>query len=179
MRIDFRNRNPTVDLTGQRFGKLVVIRKGGTAGRVYWHCRCDCGEPALVSKDTLIKDARKVPHACPKCVAEFVAERRKPKKATGKRCDHGFTIETIECPYGCSLADRIEPRPRDNVLGPSVPVCATCDLPGHVSKLCPTTKVGKRRLAESAEACRFPGRMTPPQLDESISAGRDEEAVRP
>jgi len=34
-----------IDLTGQRFGRLVVLyeseeRKGG---RVTWHCRCDCG----------------------------------------------------------------------------------------------------------------------------------------
>jgi hypothetical protein len=31
----------------------------------------------------------------------------------------------------------------------SVSICAVCDRLGHVSKLCPDTKVGNRRLAES------------------------------
>ena len=77
MRLDLKNRNPTVDLTGQRFGKLEVIRKGGTAGRVYWHCRCDCGELALVAKETLLCKNRKTPPACPKCIAAAVSELRR------------------------------------------------------------------------------------------------------
>lgn len=34
-----------LDLSGQRFGKLVVIREAGRAtdGRVRWLCKCDCG----------------------------------------------------------------------------------------------------------------------------------------
>jgi hypothetical protein len=36
-----------VDLTGRRFGRLVVTGRAGSAGRVTkkatWHCRCDCG----------------------------------------------------------------------------------------------------------------------------------------
>lgn len=33
------------DLTGQRFGKLTVMRQGekSNSGRVTWICRCDCG----------------------------------------------------------------------------------------------------------------------------------------
>jgi carbon monoxide dehydrogenase subunit G len=77
MRLDFRNRNPTVDLSGQRFGKLEVIRKGGTAGRVYWHCRCDCGAMALVAKETLLSTSRRTQHACPDCVAAQLAEARR------------------------------------------------------------------------------------------------------
>lgn len=157
MRLDLKNRNPTVDLTGQRFGKLEVIRKGGTAGRVYWHCRCDCGEMALVAKETLIKGERRVPHGCPKCVAAAVAELRKPTRGRAERCEHGFMTATIPCPMRCGLAGpkrapKLEQRPQDNVLGPSVPVCATCDKLGHVSKLCPSTEVGKRRLAERGAA---------------------------
>jgi len=34
----------SVDLTGQRFGKLVVThRVGSKNGRALWHCECDCG----------------------------------------------------------------------------------------------------------------------------------------
>lgn len=36
----------TKDLTGQRFGKLVVVRsisERGRRGDVVWECQCDCG----------------------------------------------------------------------------------------------------------------------------------------
>lgn len=34
-----------IDLTGQRFGTLVVIRAGPSTkrGAARWHCKCDCG----------------------------------------------------------------------------------------------------------------------------------------
>jgi hypothetical protein len=34
-----------IDITGQRFGRLVVIEDAGRTkvGRVIWFCRCDCG----------------------------------------------------------------------------------------------------------------------------------------
>lgn len=39
-----------VDLTGQRFGSLVVIGRHGTADgtRATWRCRCDCGGESVV-----------------------------------------------------------------------------------------------------------------------------------
>lgn len=45
------------DLTGMRFGKLVVIEptqlRSGTA--VVWRCKCDCGNEAWVSVSSLVK----------------------------------------------------------------------------------------------------------------------------
>ena len=33
-----------IDLTGQRFGKLIVLKKADRKGKnSYWICRCDCG----------------------------------------------------------------------------------------------------------------------------------------
>lgn len=39
-----------VDLTGQKFGKLTVIKRYGSSntGNVTWLCRCDCGNEAIV-----------------------------------------------------------------------------------------------------------------------------------
>ena len=39
-----------VDLTGKRFGKLVVVRRGenNNRGEARWVCRCDCGKELLV-----------------------------------------------------------------------------------------------------------------------------------
>ncbi len=46
------------DLTGQRFGKLVVLcptDKRADSGSVVWRCRCDCGNLAEVSARRLIR----------------------------------------------------------------------------------------------------------------------------
>lgn len=32
-----------IDLTGQRFGRLVVIDRADRVGKTYWRCVCDCG----------------------------------------------------------------------------------------------------------------------------------------
>ena len=43
-----------VDLTGRRFGRLVVTAFGGKRrGRCYWVCACDCGEATHVQSDDL------------------------------------------------------------------------------------------------------------------------------
>lgn len=40
----------TIDLTGQRFGRLVAVeRSGSQCGNATWLCRCDCGGQAVVS----------------------------------------------------------------------------------------------------------------------------------
>lgn len=44
------------DLTGQRFGKLVVLSKTEqrSFGSVVWNCICDCGKGCMVSNASLI-----------------------------------------------------------------------------------------------------------------------------
>jgi len=45
---------PRLDLTGLRFGRLVVLSDAGTvAGRSTWLCRCDCGGEKVVSSNSL------------------------------------------------------------------------------------------------------------------------------
>lgn len=44
-----------IDLTGKRFGRLVVLEKGKTTKvkngtRIYWKCKCECGE--IIEKRT-------------------------------------------------------------------------------------------------------------------------------
>ena len=37
-----------LDLTGQRFGKLLVLGPAANIGtRTAWHCRCDCGQETV------------------------------------------------------------------------------------------------------------------------------------
>lgn len=48
-------KNQGYDITGQRFGRLVVLGKGESkgAGRTSWNCRCDCGNEKTVRGDAL------------------------------------------------------------------------------------------------------------------------------
>ena len=41
---------PRIDLTGQRFGRLVAIEPAGSGhnGGVVWRCQCDCGQVCQV-----------------------------------------------------------------------------------------------------------------------------------
>lgn len=42
-----------LELTGERFGRLTVICRGGGFRRTAWQCRCDCGEITFVTTDRL------------------------------------------------------------------------------------------------------------------------------
>ena len=46
-----------MDLTGQRFERLTVLKRGenGHRGKVYWLCQCDCGSEIAVRGDHLRK----------------------------------------------------------------------------------------------------------------------------
>ena len=45
---------PRIDLTGQRFGKLLVIgEKGRINEQVAWECQCDCGNTTVVRSSDL------------------------------------------------------------------------------------------------------------------------------
>lgn len=43
-----------IDLTGQRFGRLLVLRRVGSKGKSpTWYCKCDCGNEKIVSTSGL------------------------------------------------------------------------------------------------------------------------------
>lgn len=48
--------NNTIDLIGQKFGKLTVIERiiGGNNSRGKWVCQCECGGIAITTSDKLI-----------------------------------------------------------------------------------------------------------------------------
>ena len=41
------------DLTGQRFGRLVVLSRDTTKKGVYWNCQCDCGNIKSIRSNSL------------------------------------------------------------------------------------------------------------------------------
>jgi|GEM_PF-6515604 len=48
-------KNQGYDISGQRFGKLVVLGKGESKGpgRTTWNCKCDCGNEKTIRGDAL------------------------------------------------------------------------------------------------------------------------------
>lgn len=66
------------DLTGQRFGRLTVLREGnrildggyGVAHKARWICRCDCGNETVVIGENLRQ-------GCTRSCACLAAEKRR------------------------------------------------------------------------------------------------------
>jgi hypothetical protein len=67
---------PLIDLTGQRFGRLVVLERDGTRSRrTTWLCQCECGNTHVTTTSYLRSDA---PHSCG-CLVKEKRERAKWK----------------------------------------------------------------------------------------------------
>lgn len=49
-----------LDLTGQRFGRLVVVSRGSNSsdGKARWNCRCDCGNMATNVLSSSLRQGR-------------------------------------------------------------------------------------------------------------------------
>lgn len=56
-----------IDLTGQRFGRLIVIERAESrSNQTYWKCRCDCGNEKVVDSYNLRKGLVKSCGCCAK-----------------------------------------------------------------------------------------------------------------
>ncbi|WJQ12788.1 hypothetical protein QT238_11410 [Geobacillus stearothermophilus] len=75
------------DLTGQRFGQLLVIDYAGldtSRKRALWKCRCDCGNEVVVRKDSLKRGATK---SCG-CLNRIIQQQFKEKATTHGLSSH-------------------------------------------------------------------------------------------
>ncbi len=76
---------PFIDLTGQRFGRLLVLRRAPNPARkiTAWFCLCDCGNQIAVRSGNLTSKQRRVPSCgCRKVeltIAMNNARRGQPK----------------------------------------------------------------------------------------------------
>ena len=85
-----------IDLTGQRFGRLVAIRENGertSAKEVFWECKCDCGEISVVSRSHLRSGNTK---SCG-CLNKELAYKRMKTKS--------YHVKTIEAKKGKILVE--------------------------------------------------------------------------
>jgi hypothetical protein len=93
------------DITGQRFGRLVVLRVTGERLRrgVLWRCACDCGNTCKVSSGDLKSGNVK---SCGCLAREYRAEwaRSQKKDLTGRRFGQLVVLrDSGERPYGSVL----------------------------------------------------------------------------
>lgn len=82
-----------IDLTGNRFGRLVVQARANNAGHhLRWHCLCDCGKSKTVNSSHL-----KTGHttSCGCAAAETIAKRNKENATHGmwKTAEFGIWVE--------------------------------------------------------------------------------------
>lgn len=81
-------RHKIKDITGKRFGRLVVLRKDDAktlAGKVYWLCRCDCGMVVSVLSASLTTGATKSCGCLQKEAAAKTGERTATHRKTKTR----------------------------------------------------------------------------------------------
>lgn len=92
------------DLTGRRFGKLVVIERvcRDNSRRALWKCKCDCGKEKIIRGDS-IRDGRTKSCGC--LYANDLSGRRfgrlvvTSKSRTSRR--KNYTVKQWECKCDC------------------------------------------------------------------------------
>lgn len=94
-----------LDLTGQRFGKLVALSKAKSKkGKTYWLCQCDCGQQKEI-QTTHLRDGRA--QSCGNCNNVKIKENENINSTTKTR--RNTKIALVEafhhrCAY-CGLQD--------------------------------------------------------------------------
>jgi hypothetical protein len=84
-----------IDLTGQRFGRLLVQARGmsGSHGSVYWSCICDCGKTKTIRGDVLRGG---ISQSCGCLCKERAAEWRKAAAGKGVYKPQLKAMDTLE-----------------------------------------------------------------------------------
>jgi len=91
-----------IDLTGRRFGRLVVIRRGNKPENVknrdiYWLCQCDCGNE-IVTSGASLKNGKTKSCGCLK-IQKFEKNRKRNfKDISGKRFGKLLVLSIAEKP---------------------------------------------------------------------------------
>jgi hypothetical protein len=96
-----------IDLTGQRFGKLIVISREGLDkhGNARWNCKCDCGRESIATSHSLTTGHKKsCSNSCIRAIdltgqrfGKLIVVQRGEKKGSGAywlcQCDCGNKVE--------------------------------------------------------------------------------------
>lgn len=109
---------PLIDLTGQRFGRLVVVARAPSENRrTRWHCLCDCGTEKTVRMQSLTTRNPKAQTRSCGCLHRDITSRkdaasRDPahlmlwdakKRAKAKGVSFSITADDTLIPEKCPL----------------------------------------------------------------------------
>lgn len=83
-----------LDLTGQRFGRLVAIERAESdkSGNIYWRCRCDCGKTKRIAGYSLRKGLSK---SCGCLQREIARENAKKNIENRSMYTHGLSSHEL------------------------------------------------------------------------------------
>lgn len=105
-----------IDLTGLRFGKLLIIERAENRGRrIYWRASCDCGKSHMVSSDSLKFGAKSC--GCGRAKSHYIHGRGGKKlrdqtysmflnakqRAKNKGLEFSITLTDIAIPDRCPV----------------------------------------------------------------------------
>ncbi len=144
--IHFQNRNRVANLVGLVLkGSKVEAHAPNEISKNRFELRCDCGSSFYALTGSIRgAESNKTTLSCPPC-----RKRRRNANDSGpsrvaraerrrvERCEHGFIVELDLCALCRAERDR-----------PKVD-CSICGERGHVSKRCPSTAVGRERIARA------------------------------
>ena len=87
-----------IDLSGERFGKLIVIKKVGTDKhrKSIWLCKCDCGNETFTTRNHLIDRSTQ---SCGCLFKQCVKERRTSHGASDTRLYSIWRSMLARCTY--------------------------------------------------------------------------------
>ena len=89
------------DLTGKRFGRLLVMSytESDTGGNSIWRCQCDCGNIVEVYRNNLIRELTK---SCG-CLAKEVTSRNRKRNLVGQRYGKLLVVKSLTKRSGTSV----------------------------------------------------------------------------
>jgi hypothetical protein len=107
-----------IDLTGQRFGRLVVIERAKSGRHTRWICKCDCGKSTQVYAHDLRRGDTRATRSCG-CLQRELTRKRVTKDVTGQKFgrltalhptgknSHGDVIWRLRCDCGNEIEHSI------------------------------------------------------------------------
>lgn len=89
-----------IDLTGKKFGRLTVIKRGPNKGTsVYWFCQCDCGAKRIIRGDALKQGKTKSCGCLQKDVARKIRLNSRICKKEHYRLRYIYDLMKSRCYY--------------------------------------------------------------------------------
>lgn len=149
-----------IDMTNQRFGKLIVLKDSGKrlSGNILWECQCDCG-------NIFLGNGRKIRNGTTKSCPECAHKNNQKKDLIGKRfgkltvldiSDKKSYLNTTyqKCQCDCGRIVEVD---RRHLISGHTQSCGHCNLSKGELKIANILKENLINFEQQKtfESCRF------------------------